>query len=367
MLIRTSTQRELLRTFSSVALVLLTCLIALMLVRTLFQASSGNSAASDVLLLLGTLLLSYFPLLLALALYIGVFIVFTRMWTDSEMSIWMVCGFGLHQFIPTVLRLAIPVTLVIAVGMSSLWPRMAQMSDSIRSNFESRSDLSRLAPGKFQESQDGSRIMFIELQKATQSPQVFFRSTGRGSEQTIMGTSGQMLDEDNRQMLELTQGNRVRKYLDNSTDVMDFQNLQITLSSDAPKPVMQSARALSTKQLLSSQSPVHAAELFWRVSLPLMALNLALLALPLSTSQARFGKSARMVSAVLLYLLYSNLANLLQAWIAQTAVTFVQALLLLHVPALLLALLWTAKRVYGLEFSYWFWRVVLLLRGQRAA
>ncbi len=70
-----------------------------------------------------------------------------------------------------------------------------------------------------------------------------------------------------------------------------------------------------TQELLGSADPADIAELQRRISLPLMVLVLALLAVPLSALRPREGRYARVAAAILLYFLYSNLISAAQIWI----------------------------------------------------
>jgi lipopolysaccharide export system permease protein len=58
-------------------------------------------------------------------------------------------------------------------------------------------------------------------------------------------------------------------------------------------------------------------ELLWRIGMPLAALNLALLAIPLSFVNPRAGRTNNLILALLAYMLYSNLLSVSQAWVAQ--------------------------------------------------
>lgn len=63
-------------------------------------------------------------------------------------------------------------------------------------------------------------------------------------------------------------------------------------------------------------------QVMWRVSLPLAALNLALLAIPLGAVNPRLGRSGDILIAGLVGLLYMNLMNLSRAWIANGKLSF---------------------------------------------
>jgi len=87
----------------------------------------------------------------------------------------------------------------------------------------------------------------------------------------------------------------------------------------------------STLGLLRNPTAQNLGELAWRIGLPLIAVNLMLLGIPLSYQNPRRSRTINLVMAVLIYLTYSNLLNVMQSWIEQGKVSFGVALLPLHV------------------------------------
>jgi lipopolysaccharide export system permease protein len=65
--------------------------------------------------------------------------------------------------------------------------------------------------------------------------------------------------------------------------------------------------AKSTLELLASDSSRYKAELYWRISLPISALLLVFLAIPLSVINPRSGRSVNIIMALLLFVIYNNL------------------------------------------------------------
>jgi lipopolysaccharide export system permease protein len=71
-----------------------------------------------------------------------------------------------------------------------------------------------------------------------------------------------------------------------------------------------------------------------RISTPLLALMLALLAIPLSFVNPRAGRTNNLILAVLVYLIYSNAVSVCQSWIGQGRMRFDVGLLAPHVVML---------------------------------
>jgi len=90
---------------------------------------------------------------------------------------------------------------------------------------------------------------------------------------------------------------------------------------------------------LLSDNRNERAELFWRLSVPILALVLTLLAIPLAYVNPRMGRSFNLIAAVFLYMLYTNVINIVQSLIAQGKLDLWLGLLLPHVVALLVVFL----------------------------
>ena len=67
------------------------------------------------------------------------------------------------------------------------------------------------------------------------------------------------------------------------------------------------------------------------VTYSLIAINLMLLAIPLAHQNPRRSRTINLVMAVLIYLTYSNLLNVVQSWIEQGRLSFGVGIIGLHV------------------------------------
>jgi lipopolysaccharide export system permease protein len=112
---------------------------------------------------------------------------------------------------------------------------------------------------------------------------------------------------------------------------------------------------MPTLALLKVEQNRHRAELLWRLSIPLSAIVLALMAIPLSFVNPRAGRSANMLFAIVTYLIYNNLMTISQSWVAQGKMSFVLGVLLVHVVMLCLLPLLFYRRIAILPFVR-FWR-----------
>jgi lipopolysaccharide export system permease protein len=64
-------------------------------------------------------------------------------------------------------------------------------------------------------------------------------------------------------------------------------------------------------------TPSHVAELEWRIGLPLSALILSLLAIPLSYVNPRAGRSINLITAMVIYMFYNNMISVTNSWVGR--------------------------------------------------
>ncbi len=342
MLFDSTLRRDLARNFGATLVVILTIVLTMMLIRTLGLAALGQVAPQDVVLLLGYVALGHLPTMLALSLFIAVVATLSRMYRDSEMVIWFASGVGLTRFVAPVLRLCWPVLLVIGLLALFVWPWQNQRSVELKERFERRSDLSRITPGQFQTSNDGTRVFFIE-RDATDSQTgrtVFILSSLAGSESVTSARSGRIeLDGDDR-FLVLTRGQRNEQNLRSDDKTLArFESYRVL----AGEKVLSSLDNLPPKarpsiELLLDPTPRHQGELVWRLGLVLGAANMLLLGIGLSASNPRRASSWNLLFALLAFVVYYNIINLSQAWVAGSKVSMGTALIAAHGGAFLIAL-----------------------------
>ena len=344
MLFDSTLRKDLARSFGATLIVILTIVLTMLLIRTLGQAALGSVAPQDVVLLLGYVALGHFPTMLALSLFVAVVATLSRMYRDSEMVIWNASGASLSRFVRPVLRTAWPVLLTVALMAVFVWPWVNQQSAELRERYARRSDLSRVAPGQFQTSRDGSRTFFIERDAKDGSigRNVFILSTQPASESVTTARSGKIdIDpQSGDRYLVLDSGQRNENNRATGTrSVARFETYRVLAGDRALTGVDElPPKARTTLDLLRQPTARHQGELVWRIGLALGAANLVLLAIGLSASNPRRAGNWNLLFALLAFIVYYNLINLTQAWVAAGKVGIGAALVGAHGGAFLLAL-----------------------------
>jgi lipopolysaccharide export system permease protein len=342
MLFDSTVRRELARGFGATLVVILTIVITMMLIRTLGLAAGGAVAPQDVVLLLGYTALGHLPTMLALSMFIAIVVTLGRMYRDSEMPIWFASGVGLTRFVRPVLRTCWPALLVVGLLVLFVWPWGNRSSAELRERYEQRSDLSRVAPGVFQSSRDGSRVFFVEraADAAGNARNVFVLANNPNDESVTSARSGRLVTVGEDRFVELARGQR------NAVDrrsgertLASFETYRVLADESITRRVdAKPPRTVPTIDLIRQPTARHQGELAWRFGLLLGAANLVLLAIGLAATNPRRASNWNLLFALLGFVVYYNLINLSQVWVGDGRIGMGPGLLLLHGGAFALAL-----------------------------
>ena len=355
MIFRSALLRELATVAIATFFVLLGIVITMLLVRLLGQAASGAITTTGVAALMGFAILNYLPVLFSLTLFIAVLMTLTRSYRDSEMVVWFSCGLSLTVWVRPVLTFATPVVLIIAALSLALSPWAVTNSEELRRQMDSRDDVSAVSPGVFRESRQAQRVYFVEeiSGSANLVANVFVSSVQHGKQGVMVAARGfQETAENGDRFLILLNGRRYEGE-PGSADyrIYEFQRYAMRVeSTDGRAPRAPTTKSLSTLELLRDPTAPNLAELSWRIGLPASALILTLLAIPLSFVNPRAGRSMNLLLALLIYMAYSNLLSITQAYIAQSRISLVFGLLGVHAVmlAILLGLFYRRLMVFSL-------------------
>ena len=363
MLFHSSIRKELARSFGATLIVLATVVMTMTLIRTLGLASRGSFNPSDVTLVMGYTVLAYMPTILTMSLFIAIIATLSRMYQDSEMVIWFGSGKGLAALLGPLFRFAWPVLLVVMALALLVLPWSNQRIETMKEQYEKRGDIERIEPGRFQESAGGKRVFFVDKDAAGKQAgsNVFIATNENGKETITSARSGRIQQVAQERFLMLSNGQRLERVI-GKTDlkISEFEEYGIKVGVDIlvgneNTPV----NNRPTLELLQKLSPVNLAELSWRFGLILAAINFVIIALAVSRVNPRVGQSANLVFALFAFVLYYNLLNLGQNWIASGKFSFSGFLLALHGGTLVLGTFWLAK-----GHNNWHWRI---FHGPRAA
>ena len=310
------------------------------LVRLLGQAASGAITSTSVVALLGFALVSYLSVVLSLTLFVAVLMTLTRSYRDSEMVVWFASGMSLTRWIRPVLAFAVPVVIVIALVSMVLRPWAVANGEELRRRLDSRDDVSAVTPGVFRESSRADRVFFVEAVSGNENlvRNVFVSSIQNGRHGVMVAAQGFTEVAPNGDRFLVLQNGRRYEGEPGTTEyrIYEFERYAMRVQAgDAQRAPTE--KSVSTLDLVRNPTRRNLGELSFRLGIPLGAMILALLAIPLSFVNPRAGRSMNLLLALLIYMCYANMLSIAQASIAQSRITFVTGVLGVH--ALMFALL----------------------------
>lgn len=342
MLFRRSLSQELIATATGAFLILFGIVIAQRTGYLIKLAAKGALPNDAIAVILGFTMIRFLPMLLSVSIFLSILMTLSRWYRDSEMIIWLSSGLSIRNFIRPIFLFCAPILLVILI--LSLWitPWANQKIDAYRTQLESRDEFSAISPGVFKESSNAERVFFIESfdELGNVVKNIFVQAVQHQKVGVVVAAEGSRFKEKNGDnFLVMHHGRRYQGQPGSAEySVTEFERYAIRIEPNEVIAKPPSAQAKSSWDLLKENNSTHMAELQWRIAMPISAMILAFLAIPLSTLDPRAGKSANFILAIIIYVIYSNLISILQAWVAQEKISPLIGLWPVHLLFLALAI-----------------------------
>jgi len=355
MIFQRAVRREFTHAAAGIFVALFAILVTTQLIRLLTEAAGGKVAPEAVAALLGFAALNYLPILLSLSLFIAILLTLSRSYRDSEMVVWFSSGLSLTAWVRPVLAFALPLALAIALLSLFLSPWALSQSAEFRQKLSTRSDAGQVSPGAFQEAASAERVIFVEAvaDDASYVRNVFVSSVQHQRLGVTMAATGHQESAPNGDRFMVLENGRRYEVEPGTPEfrILEFARYAIRVETREAQGIERTPQNMPIRDLLYQDGAQYRAELLWRLGIPLSALVLALLAIPLSFVNPRAGRSANMLLAIFVYMLYSNLISISQAWVAQGKLSFALGVPLVHVLMLALLPLLFYRRIAVLSFA----------------
>ena len=328
--------REVLGSLLAVTFILLLIFLSNQLVRYLSYAAVGKLSPNILFQLLGFEIPYLLSLLLPLGLYLGIILAYGRLHAENEMSVMQACGLSQGRLVLITSYLTLFVTLVILALTFWVNPSIAVNKERVLTEAMSVENvLANLMPGRFQVTSDGRRVVYVEniSRNHKVADNLFFAdqvkppvqqntasvwsvvSAAKGYQETNKETKQHFLVAEDGYRYEGVPGQ-------NDYKIIQFKKYAVVIPEVQVATIHRHTEAISTWALWEKdQDAYNAAELQWRISIPLSAFLLALLAIQLSHVQPRQGRYSTLFPAILIYVLYVNLLFVARNWIEQKTIS----------------------------------------------
>jgi len=269
------------------------------------------------------------------------------------MIVWFASGLSITNLIRPILQFAAPLIIIIALLALFVWPWANHESTIISQRFQQRDDVSMVSAGQFKESAKAERVFFIEELDIDKSEvkNIFVADSKNGKMSVAVSASGFIQNSEGGEKSIVLHNGRRYEGQPSEPDfrILEFEEYSTKIRSKETLAPAPRDREKTVAELLADTSPdainPNRAELLWRIGLPLMALGLVLIAIPLAYVNPRLGNYTAMFYAVLIYLIYSNLLNLTQNFVSQGKVSMFAGIWPIHVLAFLIAFTLIRNRI----------------------
>lgn len=314
--------REVLASWAAVTFVLLAIMIATRFASVLGVAAKGELPKE---LLLNVAMLSslrYLVILIPVSLLIAIMLSLGRLYSDNEIAAMTACGAGLERLYRPMLGLALALTLLTAALSFSIGPWAGRQADFLAKDAKRLVQFTPFEAGQFKVLGGGRAVFYTDSISADGLTlgRVFAElDEARGASVVVAAGGTQQIDAaTGERIITLRDGHR---YLgtpgDADYDVVRFASLALRLSPPPFNYVNNQRKLKATGALWGSADREDLAELHIRIAAPVSVLLLALLAVPLSHLKPRQGRYSKIVFGIVIYLVYTNLLAVGQAWIGK--------------------------------------------------
>ncbi|MEZ5499326.1 MAG: LPS export ABC transporter permease LptF [Steroidobacteraceae bacterium] len=348
--------REVLAAVASVTLVLLVILVTNEVARVLWRAAEGGYPRSVVLELIGAGTMQNLAVIMPIGLLLGVVLALGRMYHESEMVAAQACGVATGRVLRPVMAVALAIALLQCLITLVLAPGAAQRLFDLRKSAALAGQFSPIAPGKFATFGGAGTVVYAQSEDPDGTlRKVFVKRAHEKSLEVVTAQSARheisndgavhtitLFDGERYEGVPGERRFRIIRFKENviPVHVPDLDTSEVRIES------------VPTAELIRMGTSKAIAEFAWRTALPIMALVLAVIAVPLARLRPRQGRYAKVWLAILIYIAYTNLVatgrlaierGSLPAWLG---VWWVHAVILLAAWLILASPNWLARLRY---------------------
>ena len=355
--------KEICHALVAVTLVLLLIFLSNQLVRFLGYAASGKIPVNVVIQVMGFEISFLLALLLPLGLYLAIIATYGRLYADNELRVMQAYGMTTQKLVQITSGLALCVMSIVMLFTLVVNPLIAVKKDKVLSQSATANNiLNALAPGRFQASGDDNRVFYVEAisrdhQKANNifvaeqkkmslvsQPAWTVLSAAEGYQFTDSVSQDKFVVAIEGYRYEGTPGQ-------NDYKIIQFKKYAVRIPNQAMTSQHQAQEVIPTTLLWQHyfQNPKNAAELQWRLSMPLSVFLLALLAIPLSYIRPRQSRYAQFLPAILIYIIYVELLFVARDWVEQKILPIAVGMWWVHLLLVFLIILlfkWQSGKLF---------------------
>jgi lipopolysaccharide export system permease protein len=263
-------------------------------------------------------------LVVPVALLLGIVLALGRLYHDSEMTAAQACGAGSRPVLLPVLGFTVVLAGLLAALSLQISPSATARMLDLRSEALRAGQFAPIGAGKFSTFGGGSTVVYAQAADPDGTLRRVFVQRSRGNQLEIalaQRATHTYSEGGDLQVITLYDGERYEGIPgERRFRIVHFAENTIPVRLPALSDGVVALEGVPTGALAASRGLAERAEFHWRIALPIMAVVMALIAVPLARLRPRQGRYARVGFAILIFFLYLNLASAGRVWIARGVV-----------------------------------------------
>lgn len=285
--------------------------------------ADATSESIDAMLIIKLILMKTLiaqDVLIPISLYAAIIIALGRLHRDQEIIVMAASGISETSIIWAVMAAVIPVAAIIGIFSILIRPWAYTHVYITDAYIYGDANFDKYQAGRFYGDKDKGRVIYLKNKNSETGDMdaVFMYTHGTGSSDLILSKSGKQVTKAGSDFseLQLYNGYMYRiNYEGKKDSIIRFSKFVYTPGSGSKIGYKRKMEDFYT--LRNSNNPEDIAELQWRLSRPLAAIILGLLAIPLSRTSLRQARSEKVLIAAILFAIYYNMTGLAQSWVEQ--------------------------------------------------
>jgi lipopolysaccharide export system permease protein len=261
--------------------------------------------------------------LFPIALYAAVIVALGRLHRDQEIIVIKSAGISENFITRSVFSVCLPIGILVGLlsfyGRPWAYEQIYQLDNSASTEL----DIERYQARRFYGNDESGSIIYIKDKPGggDKLSGVFHYLSKDNTSEIILAKEGyqERMGEYEPPKLHLLDGFMYSMNRSSTRDsIIKFSRFVYMPSPEIARDYQR--KAASTFELGFSDEPRDTAEFQWRISRALATILLAMMAVPLSRSSPRQGKSEKIIAAAVIFAIYYNLNGLAQTWVEQGVV-----------------------------------------------
>lgn len=341
--------REILKSSAATLVILFIILMSNALGRVLADITDGDVPESALWPVMLSHSVKIFSLLLPIGLFFGIVFAFGRLYKDNEITVMNACGIGYRRFYRPVVLILLPL-----VGFSiytNLWlnSEMQAKAQEIVELAKGAHEFDQVRAGQFNQGDSGDNVFYMESISEDRRQLSGIILGQLGEDRSVVETARHgrhRIDPETGDLFLVIGPGKRYDGVPGEYDyrITEFEQHGILIE----KKVNRNQRKLDVEektpeQLWNSTTRKDRVELHWRLSIPVVMVILALLAVPLAYIAPRQGRFGKIGFAFLVYLFYLNLMAFSRAQLEAGSIPMAINFWWVHLLFILLTVILLAK------------------------